>query len=127
MIASRSFTCLLCNLNMEIDRSHFAQLSGCHITIIPREILNNVSFDCVTHYLEINILWPGNGTRLTNVYLARQLRIESLQRRVRLILARRRGVRRLALAMALHPRLGENSPLREALPEEILAKICTEY
>jgi len=49
--------------------------------------------------------------------------IEYLQFRARLFLARRRESRRLALAMALHPRLGSASQLHAWLNEDALSKI----
>jgi len=50
--------------------------------------------------------------------------IERLQLLARRFLTRRREQRRLALAMALHPRLGAASPVRAWLNEDVLCKIC---
>jgi len=50
--------------------------------------------------------------------------LQSMQRGARRFLARRRESRRLALAMALHPRLGGGCPMRAWLNEDILGKIC---
>jgi len=51
--------------------------------------------------------------------------IQSMQRCARRFLARRSESRRLALAMALHQRLGGQSQMLEWLNEDTLSKICS--
>ena len=56
-------------------------------------------------------------------FIAWRFPIKHLQFHIRLFLARRRKSRRLALAMALHPRLGAGSPVHAWLNGDTLSKI----
>jgi len=72
------------------------------------------------------ILHAENGyKRSRHIIVAWYFPVEYLQFRARLFLARRRKERRLALAMALHPRLGGQSQMLEWLNEDTLSKICS--
>jgi len=60
-----------------------------------------------------------------HVIVAWHFPIQRIQFLARRFLVRRRGQRRLALAMALHPRLGAASPVQRAgLHEDALGRIC---
>lgn len=71
------------------------------------------------------ILFPLNGfTRDRRSFTAWRFPIRRLQFHIRLFLARRRRARRLALAMALHPRLGAGSPMGAWLHADALGRIA---
>lgn len=62
--------------------------------------------------------------RTRHAIVAWHFPIEHLQFRVRRFLTRRRKERRLALTMALHPRLGADSAVHKWLNEDTLCRIC---
>ena len=71
------------------------------------------------------VLHVQNNTMQTfHSFVAWRFSIQSLQRCIRLFLARRRESRRLAFVMALHPRLGNESLLHVWLNGDTLSKIC---
>ena len=107
----------LVSINGMLWRSHYALFCAerLHLEVVKRFILelynDKIRLDAVFHvfttYPQCYILRPVGLTP-----------IRAIQRRFR------RPGRRLALAMALHARLGAGSPL-QALGEDLLRPLCT--
>ena len=74
---------------------------------------------------KVSFLLLNENTHLVISSIAWRFPIQSMQRCARRFLARRSESRRLALAMALHQRLGGQSQMLEWLNEDTLSKICS--
>ena len=85
-----------------------------------------------TDYLKLTVYLSNTTAQNTTIdthfsYLGRRVQMEAAQRWVRLYIRRRSKKRTLAVCMAMHPRLGENSALRHCTPPDVLRSILVAH